>query len=267
MTGENDAATTTEPEPDHFFVGRLPDRLPDGGPRYKETPPDPAAVPVAEPYNAVTASLFIVIVLVWVWRLWGRFRQYPFITACAPILLAGGIGGTLYHAFRTQRTYFLLDVIPISLLGAAGSIYLTIRLGRSLGLWKVLGVSVGLLAAYLFVNGVLFRTLRPTNPNLTVNLSYASLAVILLIPLVVTMARTRFRHSGWVFGGLASFGIAWFCRLVDNTPWGDLPMGTHWLWHTFGAITTWALIEYFYRIEGERLEPSPEAAAAGRDGA
>ena len=55
----------------------------------------------------------------------GPVRQYPFLTACMPILLAGGIGGTLYHAFRTQRAYFLLDVIPISLLGLAGAIYLT----------------------------------------------------------------------------------------------------------------------------------------------
>ena len=33
----------------------------------------------------------------------------------------------------------------------------------------------------------------------------------------------------------------------------DLPMGTHWLWHTFGAITTQLVTEYFYRIEGKPL--------------
>lgn len=248
------APAPQQSEPDHFFVGRLGDRLPDGGPRYKETPPDPWAVPVAEPYNAVTASLFIFIVIAWAIRLRGRFRQFPFITACMPILLAGGIGGTLYHAFRTQRAYFLLDVIPISLLGAAGAIYLTIRLGRTLGLTKVLFVSVGLLLFYLLVNGVLFQTIRSTNRNLTVNLSYASLALILLIPLVVVLIRTRFRHVGWVAAALASFGHAWFCRLADNTPYVDLPMGTHWLWHTYGALTTWFLVEYFYRIEGKPLE-------------
>ena len=85
--------------------------MPDGGPRYKETPKDPWSVPVAEPLNAVTASLFVFIVLAWAVRLRGRYRQFTFITACMPILLAGGIGGTLYHAFRTQRSYFLLDVI------------------------------------------------------------------------------------------------------------------------------------------------------------
>lgn len=230
----------------------LTDRLPDGGPRYKETPPDPAAVRLAEPYNAVTAEFFILIVVFWVGRLWGRFGRYPFVTCCMPILLAGGIGGTLYHACRTQKAYFLLDVIPISLLGVAGAIYLTIRLGRSLGVWRVLGVAAGLIAAYVLVNVVLFQLAPTSIRNLRVNLSYASLALIILVPLVVVLVRTRFRHVGWVAGGLASFGIAWFCRLVDGTPWDSLPMGTHWLWHTFGAITTLALIEYFYRIEGER---------------
>ena len=48
----------------------LSDRLADGGPRYVETPADPyapGAPYVAEPWNAVTASFFIFIVLAWVW--------------------------------------------------------------------------------------------------------------------------------------------------------------------------------------------------------
>ena len=35
-----DEQPTTEQEPDHFFLGKVGDRMPDGGPRYKETPPD-----------------------------------------------------------------------------------------------------------------------------------------------------------------------------------------------------------------------------------
>jgi hypothetical protein len=250
-----DERPTASREPDHFFLGKVGDRMPDGGPRYRETPPDPTAVPIAEPFNAVTASFFILIVLFWGWRLWGRFARYPFLTACMPILLAGGVGGTLYHAFRTQRAWFLLDVIPISLLGIAGAVYLTVRLGRALGPWKVLAVAVGLIAAYVFVNGVLFRVvLRAENPNLRVNLSYASLALVLIVPLAVVLVRTRFRHFGWVATALASFGVAWFCRLVDGGTYDPFRMGTHWLWHTFGAITTLAITEYFYLLELERVD-------------
>ncbi len=241
-------------EPDHFFVGRLPNRMADGGPVYKETPPDPAAVSFAEPWNAVTAAFFIAIVLVWLWRLRGRYRQFPFIVSCMPILFAGGIGGTLYHAFRTRQVWFLMDVVPISLLGAVGAIYLTIRLGKVYGLGWVLAAAVGLVGVYLAVNLFVFRLIQFPNANWPVNLSYASLAFIMIVPLGVVMVRTRFRHVAWVAGSLLSFGIAWFCRLADNTAWGDLPMGTHWLWHTFGAITTYGVTEYFYRIEGKPLE-------------
>ena len=242
-----------DPGPDQFFVSRPASRLStDGGPVYRETPDNPLTVNgLAEPFNAVTAALFVLIVAGWAWRLRGRWRRFPFTTASLPVLLAGAVGGTLYHATRAERAYFLLDVIPISLLGGAGACYLTVRLGLAYGVWRVLLAAVGLLALYAFVNGLLFRTVRATNPNLTVNLSYASLAVMILLPLGATLVRTRFRHAGWVAGGLASFLIAWFCRLVDNTPWGDLPMGTHWLWHVFGAASTQAVYEYFYRLEGD----------------
>lgn len=262
---EFSASDRTGSEP--VFPSRPGDRLTDGGPRYKETPLDPAlhTVHLAEPFNTVTATFFILIVFFWLGRLWGRFRQFPFVTMCLPILLTGGIGGTLYHAARSDRLFFLLDVIPISVLGAAGSIFLTFRLGRTLGIWRVLAYSIGLLCVYFAVNLVLFRFVQFPNPNLRVNLSYAMLALMLLIPLVAVLIRTRFRHAGWVIGGLFCFGIAWFCRLIDRSSLDTLPMGTHWLWHTFGAITTFAIAQYFYLLEGGS-PPSRTAAPHASNG-
>ena len=63
-----------------------------------------------------------------------------------------------------------------------------------------------LFGVYALVNGVLFQLAPTSIRNLRVNLSYASLALIILLPLVVVLVRTRFRHVGWVAGGLASFG-------------------------------------------------------------
>jgi hypothetical protein len=226
-------------------------RLTDGGPRYQETPFDPYDLPpgtIAEPYNTATAALFIVIVLLWAWRLRGRYRQYAFITCMLPILLAGGIGGTLYHALRNAMAWFLLDVVPIQILGLAASIYLSIRLGR-VGGWKRISLLLGgvLLASVAF--NAAFRWVIPLkNPNIAVNISYLTLAAIVIVPMVAFLWRTRFRHVGWVLAGLACFGHAWFFRLVDNTGLVNLPMGTHWLWHTYGAATTMFLFEYFYRV-------------------
>jgi len=222
----------------------------DGGPRYTETPADPfspsAPIP-AEPWNAVTASLFIGLVAVWIWRLRGRYRDYPFLTCCLPILLAGGIGGTLYHATRTSFVFFLLDVVPISVLGLAGAVFMAIRYWGGRGWWFVPGA----VAFYLGVNGLLFAALDP-GQTLAVNLSYASLAVVVLTPIALVLVRTKFRHGGWIVAGFVAFVIAWCFRLVDRRVELMLPMGSHWLWHTFGAIATAFLIEYFYRVEGER---------------
>jgi hypothetical protein len=258
--------TQTEPadrgNPDHFLVGGdLKERLPDHGPRYKETPPDPYAPSapfVAEPFNAVTASFFIFIALAWGWRVWrAGVAKHLFVASSLPILLVGGIGGTLYHAFRTRTIYFLLDVFPISLLGLAGSIYLLIRVGRHAGAMRLLLCGGGAVAFYLLWNIALFQAIPPQViqdlPTLRVNLSYASLAIILLIPLGFVLVRTRFRHASLIAAALLSFGIAWFCRLVDGTGLVDLPMGTHWLWHSFGAVTTALVIEYFFRLEREEV--------------
>lgn len=255
-----DSKNSELPPPDTFFLGGGGPRLADGGPIYKESPPDPAALTagsIAEPWNTVTAFLFVVIVAVWAYRLRRNYRQHLFVTACLPVLFAGGIGGTLYHMHRSRFAYFLLDVLPIMALGLAAGVYLAVRLGRHAG-WQRVGLAIlAAVGGYLLLNEVIFRGLLTTfagNPHMVVNISYASLAAVLLIPLVIVLVRTRFRHGGLVLAALASFAIAWLMRLADNTMMtADLPMGTHWLWHVFGAVTTVAIMEYFHRLEVETL--------------
>ena len=96
----------------------LQGRGPDGGPIYTETPAEiranqPYPKLVAEPWNTATAFLFVVIVVFWVIRFRGRLKQYPFLAISLPILLVGGIGGTLYHGLRNWIGFFLMDVVPI----------------------------------------------------------------------------------------------------------------------------------------------------------
>ncbi len=242
-------------QPDWFLLKN--GRMPDWGPPYTETPADPFAADapfVAEPWNTVTASFFIVIALAFAWRLRGRFHQFPFLMACLPILLTGAIGGTLFHGTRTRKLYFLLDVVPISLLGLAGSLFIAYRLwGRGSWIYFLPGVAL----FYLVVNRVVFKMVAPVSGSLSVNMSYASLALVVLSPIALILWRTRGRHAGWVAAGIVSFAIAWFFRLVDLRIGHTLPMGSHWLWHTFGAISTAMMIQFFYKVEGEKAEPSP----------
>jgi hypothetical protein len=251
-------------QPDWALV--LPDRMPDRGPRYTETPADPCAPDapfIAEPWNAVTASFFIWIVVAWAWRLRGRYRQYPFLVCCMPILLAGGIGGTLYHATRVSVVYFLLDVIPISLLGLAGSLYMAVRYFGRRQLWLL----PALVVVYIAANRILFYATGPVSQQLRINLSYASLAVLVLTPVTLVLIKTRFRHGGWVVSGVISFVFAWIFRLIDRDIGPYLPMGSHWLWHTFGAITTTLIVEYFYLVEGEKRGATPSLGPEGAAGA
>ena len=78
--------------------------------------------------------------------------------------------------------------------------------------------------------------------------------ILLLVgTLALVLIRTRARHAGWVAAAFVSFGIAWFCRIADTWRPPLLPMGTHWLWHTFGALTTFTLAEYVFLIERVNL--------------
>jgi hypothetical protein len=230
-------------------------RAPDGGPVYTETPTEIRALKpypglVAEPWNAVTAFLFVLVAGYWLVRLRGRLRRYPFLAVSLPLLLVGGIGGTLYHGLRNWVGFFLMDVIPIYLLGLIVSVYWWVRLGPQVRHLLAMVVVLGFLQ-------LLGMWQLPT--HWAINLSYAMLALLIVAPLSLVLIRTRGRHAGWVATAFVAFGTAWFCRLADT--WDDplLPMGTHWLWHVFGAITTAALTEYVFLIEGVSLRKTQRA--------
>lgn len=236
-----------------------PGRGPDGGPLYTETPAEmkaglPFSGSVAEPWNAATAFLFVLIVVYWAGRLRGRLKHHPFLVVSLPLLFVGGVGGTLYHGLRNWVGFFLMDVLPIYLLGLIVSVYWWIRLGPRVR--HLLAMVVVL--AFLQLLG---QWQLPT--PWAIQLSYAMLAMLIIVPLALVMIRTRARHWQWVATSFACFGIAWFFRIADTLDPPLLPMGTHWLWHTFGAATTFALAEYVYKIEGVNLKRGLKITVAG----
>jgi len=218
----------------------------DGGPRYVETPSDMNHFSglIAEPWNTASAVLFIVIAVGWLWALRGRYREHPFLTMCLPILATGGIGGVLYHGLPIYRMFFLMDVIPIYVLGLAVTVWLWIRLGPKL---------VRLLALIAVLAFFQLISIYQLPRQWAINVSYGSLALLILTPIVVALVRTRFCYAGWVYTSVACFAIAWIFRISDTVRPPLLPMGTHWLWHTFGALTTLTISIYVYHIEAVPL--------------
>lgn len=227
-----------------------PDRLPDGGPVYVETRDLGAAI--VEPYNAATALLFIAIVAVWAWRLRGRYHLYPFLTGCLPVLLVGGVGGTLYHATRSAKIFFFMDVVPIGLLGLGASIYFWVRLRPGVRMQLAIIAIISLSAA---VRAFAFRNAPSW---LAISFGYAVMALGIVIPLALVLIRTGGRHFGWVLTALTLFGLALMCRVAEYALVSTLTMGTHWLWHACGAGAVQALSEYIYRIENMPLSGAPD---------
>jgi hypothetical protein len=238
--------TQAELEKLDFWNGKLDDN----GPRYVETNLDHY---IREPCNAVTALVFVAIVIFFMFRIRGRFREHPFLCVCMPVLLAGGIGGTIYHARRLYQVFFYMDVIPIVLLVAMGSVYLWLRL-KPRG-WQVAGL-VALIVAIAALSALfLFKDER----HVAIIVQYVGLAILMLLPVVIVLWRTNYRHFQIIKLAMVCFGFAILFRFLDPVSAPILPIGTHWLWHLLGAATTALLSEYFYRIETESIS-KPQAA-------
>ncbi|MEZ4750232.1 MAG: hypothetical protein R3B54_06295 [Bdellovibrionota bacterium] len=101
---------------------------PDGGPMYMET--DLSRL-VAEPFNGITAAFFLFLAIFWLYRLRGRYREQWLLTTCLLILAVGGIGGAMFHAFRSSRIFFLMDVMPIGVLVIVVSVQFWLRIFSS----------------------------------------------------------------------------------------------------------------------------------------
>ncbi len=232
-------------EPDYWNT-----RLADHGPLYVET--DMSRV-IKEPWKAATALIFVLIAVVWLIRLQGRYKQHPFILTCLPILLAGGIGGAIYHGLRRWPAMLALDVVPIVLLVVMGSLYLCVRLWPKR--WPLVVACIPIVFLP-FPISFLFHAVM----HVAIVVHYILLSLLILVPVGMTLARTRFRHAQLIWLTLVVFGLAMLCRFLDPLSKPVLPMGSHWLWHVLGAVTTAILAEYFYRIEQEPIEPLAEPA-------
>ena len=160
--------------PESIATPEPPIQGPNHGPIYTESPAElkaglPFAGGVAEPWNTATAFLFVLIVVYWVARLRGRLRAYPFLVVTLPLLFVGGVGGTLYHGLRNWVGFFLMDVLPIYLLGPIVSVCCWIRLGPRV--WH-------LLATIAFVGLLQFLGQWQLPKSWAIHLSYAMLTML-----------------------------------------------------------------------------------------
>jgi hypothetical protein len=211
-------------------------RLPDGGPLYTETN---LAHLVAEPFNATTAVPFLLIAVFWLWRLRGAYRQHAFLVGCVALLAVGGVGGTLFHAFRRSHLFYLMDVLPIGI----------ITLGLSVHLWLFILPRRWLVVPAVVPFFLANRGIAAMLPhNYAISAGYAMLALLVLVPLVGALRQSGWYRWQWVATTVTFFATGLFFRTADPTSGGWLPIGTHWLWHSFSAIAVVFLVRYVHAL-------------------
>lgn len=210
----------------------------DGGMLYTETK---IGHLFPEPLNALTSCLFLVLAIYWTVRLWGKVKQHRFLSVSVFLLYIGGIGGTIYHGLRLWPFFIMMDWLPIMLLCVSAGVYFLARLTK----WYYAAVVVLLYVAFQFW----FRQqmVRQGDIQFFININYAVLASLVLFPVLFFLVSTRFKNGKWVGAALVSFMMALLFRIADG--WGWLTIGTHFLWHTFGAVAAFCMFQYIYLMD------------------
>jgi hypothetical protein len=193
-----------------------------------------------EPWNMITSTLFLIPAIYWLIKFKCFDRRHAFLSIAVWLMLTGCIGSTLFHGFRQWRFFMYLDWVPIALLCLLASIYFIIRVT---GKWYSGVLS---LLAFGGIEYILHELYLAYDKHVMFSINYAVMVLMIVGPLVLLLIKTKWRNGSLVaFSGLF-FGFALFFRLIDG--WKLLPIGTHFLWHTFGAIATSLIFLYIYRL-------------------
>lgn len=208
--------------------------LPDGGPIYAETNINNFIV---EPFNMISAFLFVGIALYWLIRIRKEWRQFSFMTSLILLLFIGGIGGTLYHGFRSEAFYMYMDWLPILIICIMSSAYFLYKILRR---WYY---AAAIVIASLVLQVVAFFFIPFW---LKTNVSYIMLALLLILPLTIVLKKTHYYEYQNVLYSAVFFVFAIVSRIIDPYFMGTI--GTHFLWHVFGATSCFLMFRYLHKL-------------------
>ncbi|HAS44508.1 MAG TPA: hypothetical protein DCS93_28780 [Microscillaceae bacterium] len=219
----------------------IKERLVDGGPVYTETTLEHLNHLVVEPWNAYSSLFFLLPPLYWGFKLRGRYKDYPFITFCLPFMVLGGLGSTLFHAFRTSRWLLIMDFMPIVVITIGLTVYFW---AKALGKWSYAIMALIIMftismPVWAFVQG-----------PLRINISYFIRGTFMFLPMVLILRKTQFANAKLLVASILLFIAALACRQFDylDEIAAVMPMGIHWMWHIFTVIGAFTLAEYVYRF-------------------
>ena len=205
---------------------------------------------LSEPLNAITNLAFLLAA----WLCWRRYarvegswdRSGTFLMGMVALI---GLGSSLFHTFATGWS-MMADVIPIMIFIHA---FLYFALIRFFGLSGFRSAS--LTAAYLLASYAIGELVGQTALNGSAGY-VPPMAVLFLMGLTM-------RNRGHVYGvdlmrAAGVFAVALTFRTMDMAICESLPIGTHFLWHTFNGVALY-IVGRAYMLSA-RIEAYPSVA-------
>ncbi|WP_414834098.1 ceramidase domain-containing protein [Afifella sp. YEN Y35] len=197
----------------------------------------------AEPLNAISNIAFLIAAL-WAFRRWQRAGGEDGPALSLIVLVATiGIGSFLFHTFA-NRWSVMADVVPISVFIY---VYFGLALRRFFGLsWLRTIVALLAFVAFSFAVEPLLRPLFGGS---------AGYAPALLAMLGVGLLLWREGHPAarLILAAAGVFALSLCLRMTDQPICATLPIGTHYFWHVFNAVTLAILVAAAIRV-GPRQE-------------
>lgn len=194
-----------------------------------------------EPWNTWSNIVFLLVILYWAYQFQFRWREHTSVFLMLAFTGIGLVGGTLYHGTRSHCFWLFLDWIPIVLNSAVLSMIFWHGYFEK---WKIsfcCGFIPALLAFLLQVSfgfqSIVFSSL-----------AYLLLFLSVLLSLVFWIQKKGTQHINALVFASGSIAMGFLSRLAERLPQFDfLPMGTHFLWHIFGALSCHFVLSYLYR--------------------
>jgi hypothetical protein len=211
--------------------------LADGGPIYTETNLKNIIV---EPFNALSALVFLGMSIYWFFKLRGNFSRFSFLTISLILLTIGGVGGTIYHAFRNSSFFLFMDWLPIVILCVMVSIYFQWKVFQKWHYVIIIFLSV------LIIERLIWYFIPVTEEHLRSNVNYTIMGAMVFLSTRAFLKINNYYQWPLVLYSLIAFSFALFFRIADN--WMPIPIGTHFLWHIFGAIAGNFMFLFIYRV-------------------
>lgn len=204
----------------------------------------------AEPLNALTSLLVVLVAIVGYVLLWRRGLLSPSVTVLMVLAGAIGIGSFLLHSFATKWAE-IADVIPI---WAFVMVYGVLALRRFAPGRHSVPVAVGFGIA-IFGSGVALAVgdpsgmvRRATTESLSGTAQYVP-AAIMVIAVIWAIWRARHPSLNRLSLGVGLFVLALTFRSLDMPLCDRIPTGTHFMWHVTNCLVFWHLI-HAYAIHG-----------------